>query len=72
VKEKGEERLFMNEAAVRDDASNIGRSIKGSDIMYQEREAALIGQANDAISRDATEQNYINRNEAMYSRNFDH
>lgn len=40
VKETGEERLFNNEAAVADAVSNIGRSRKGSELMYQERRSA--------------------------------
>ena len=40
VKETGEERLFNNEAAVADDVSNIGRSRKGSEMVYQERQGA--------------------------------
>jgi len=38
--EKGEERLFNNEAAIADDVSNIGRSKLGSELMYQERDGA--------------------------------
>ena len=61
MKETGEERLFNNEAAIADEVSNIGRSKLGSEIMYQEREMAHKEEVGDTVSKDATEQNYIQR-----------
>ena len=67
VKETGEERLFNNEAAVADNVSNLGRSRKGSEMVYQERQAAHQEQVGDGVSKDATEMNFVQRDEALFS-----
>ena len=36
--------MMIKENALKDDASNIGRSVAGSEMIYQEREPAYIGQ----------------------------
>ena len=68
VKEAGEERLFNQELAIKEDASNIGRSRKGSLIEYQHRENALFDRdLNDDRLREGTEHQFFQREEAMYS-----
>ena len=67
-REAVEQRLFNNEAPVKDDVSNIGRSVAGSEMVYQEREAALIGKdLDDKRVREGTEHQFFQREEAMYS-----
>lgn len=68
-KEGEEINMFHQEAAIKDDASNIGRSRKGSHIEYQEREEAFVGKdLNDDRLREGTEQNFFQREGALYSR----
>lgn len=58
----------MNELPVQDNVSNIGRSRLGSEMIYQEREDALIGRdLHDEKSRNATEEQYLARDEAAQS-----
>lgn len=67
-KETGTVRLFNQEAAIMDDASNIARSHKGSELIYQQRSNAFIDKdLDDNISRTGTEQQYFNREEAMFA-----
>lgn len=42
--EGSEHQMMIKENALKDDASNIGRSVAGSEMIYQEREPAYIGQ----------------------------
>jgi hypothetical protein len=68
AKEAEQERLFNAESAIRDDVSNIRRSVHGSDMVYQEKEAAVIGNdLNDDRSKIGTEHQFMNREDAMYS-----
>lgn len=67
-KELGEIRAFNPEAAIKDDVSNLGRSVVGSELIYQEREAAMMDKnLNDDRVREGTEQQFFNREDAMYS-----
>lgn len=47
------------------------RSMSGSDLIYHEMEPAHHGRNSENFSKDATEQNFINRDEAMYSQAHD-
>ena len=67
-KEAQAERAFNAESAVGDNVSNIRRSVHGSDMVYQEKEQAMIGNdVNDDRSKIGTEHQFINREDAMYS-----
>lgn len=58
----------MQEAAIKDDASDIGRSRKASVIEYQQREEAFLDKdLNDDRLREGTEHQFFQREEAMYS-----
>lgn len=60
LKEGEEVRTFIQDAPIKDDASNIGRSRKGSQLEYQEREVAFVGNdLNDDRLREGTEQNFF-------------
>ena len=61
-------RQFNPEAPVKDTVSNIGRSARGSELVYHEMESAYIGKdVNDDREREGTEHQFFQREEAMYS-----
>jgi hypothetical protein len=63
-----EQRLFNQGSAAGDNVSNIDRTVKGSEVHYQEREVAYIGRdLGDDKVREGTEQQFFQREDAMYS-----
>ena len=64
------ERLFNAEFAIKDDASNIGRSAIGSEMMYQEREDAYLDNKewHEQKQRFGSQEDFFQPENALYSR----
>jgi len=61
-------RHFVNEKAVMSEVSNINKSQYDAGEVYQHRGDAFVGtDINDYRSRDATEQNFLHREEALFA-----